>query len=282
MGKPRLEIAIVGAGNLSRVLAISLRRAGYRVNQIISRSATSSRRRAAKLARKTGAQPTTLESIRLDFDLLWICIPDDNIRQCAQALAARRDWQGKVVLHTSGALASDELKPLKARGAVIGSVHPMNTFVAASKASMKGVPFAAEGDPGAMKAVRPLIQALGGELFTIRKRNKALYHATGSFSSPLLVALLATAEQTARASGVSKPATLLQPIVKQTVENFFKLGGAEAFSGPLRRGDLETIRRHLKELRKLPQVRAVYVALAKQAIAALPVKKGSELMKLLK
>jgi predicted short-subunit dehydrogenase-like oxidoreductase (DUF2520 family) len=282
MGRPGLEIAIVGAGNLARVLAISLHRAGYRVSQIVSRSAISSRRRAAALARRTSSQTTTLESIRLDFDLLWICVPDDNIRACAQALADKRDWQGKIVLHTSGALSSDELKPLKSRGAATGSVHPMNTFVAASRTSMKGVPFAAEGDVKALKAVRPLIHALGGELFTIPKRNKALYHATGSLSSPLLVALLATAMQTARASGVNKPASLLEPIVRQTVNNFFSLGAADAFSGPLRRGDLETIRRHLKELRKLPQVREVYVALAKQAAEACPVKRRSELMKLLK
>lgn len=282
MGKPRLEIAIVGAGNLARVLALSLHRAGYRVSQIISRSATSSKKRAAELARQTGAQPTTIESFRPDFDLLWICVPDDNIRECARALGNAGGWEGKIVLHTSGALTSDELKPLKARGAAIASVHPMNTFVAASKASMKGVPFAAEGDPGALRSVRPMIQALGGELFTIRKRDKALYHATGSFASPLLVALLSTAQETARASGISKPASVLQPIIKQTVENFFMLGGAGAFSGPLRRGDVETIRRHLNELRKLPQVRAVYLALAKQAVAALPVKKRSELMKLLR
>ena len=88
---------------------------------------------------------------RLDGDLVWFCVPDREIARAARQLADAADWQGKVALHSSGALASDELRGLRLRGAAVASVHPLMTFVLGSVPSLKGVPFAFEGDPAAVR-----------------------------------------------------------------------------------------------------------------------------------
>jgi predicted short-subunit dehydrogenase-like oxidoreductase (DUF2520 family) len=119
---------------------------------------------------------------------------------------------------------------------------------------------------------RGIVRTLGGEVFSIPKSKKAAYHAWGAFTSPLLVTLLVTAEQVARAAGFSKADARknMLPIVKQTLANYVKLGPAGAFSGPIVRGDVEIVRKHLRVLQKVPAAREVYVALARAALRQLP------------
>ena len=101
-----------------------------------------------------------------------------------------------------------------------------------------------------------------------------LYHAFGSFASPLVIALMASLERVARAAGL-KPddaKTMMVPLLWQTLRNYLQHDAASAFSGPLVRGDVATVRRHLKELKAVPEARAVYLALASAAMKNLPVK----------
>src|SRR5260370_14706119 len=111
---------------------------------------------------------------------------------------------------------------------------------------MKAVPFAVEGDRAAVSIARRIVRNLGADIFPIRKESKVLYHALGSFSSPLVVATLVTAERVGRAAGLSLSQTrkVMAPILRQTLQNYLERGPAAAFIGPIKRGDLETIRRH--------------------------------------
>jgi predicted short-subunit dehydrogenase-like oxidoreductase (DUF2520 family) len=124
---------------------------------------------------------------------------------------------------------------------------------------------------------------LGGEAFTIRKQHKAAYHAWGAFASPLLVATLVTAEPVARAAGLSaaQARKRMLPIVRQTIANYEGLGPAGAFSGPIVRGDAETVRKHLQVLKKVPEARDVYLALARAALRYLPARNRAKLRKAL-
>jgi predicted short-subunit dehydrogenase-like oxidoreductase (DUF2520 family) len=157
------------------------------------------------------------------------------------------------------------------------------TFVHGSMPSLKGVPFAVEGDAVAVRAARRMVRDLGGEAFAIRGRHKAAYHAWGAFTSPLLVATLVTGEQLARAAGLSaaEARKKMLPIVRQTIANYQALGPAGAFSGPLVRGDTEIVRKHLTVLRKVPEARDVYLALARAALRYLPVRNRAALKKAL-
>src|SRR5262250_1480450 len=136
-------IAIVGAGHLANALAVGLRHAGYEIEEVIARSRVPSLRKAQQLAKKAGARASVMAAANPQAQVVWFCVPDAEVAHAAQALA-RADWKRKVALHSSGALASDELGALRRHGAAVGSVHPFMTFVRASQPSLAGVSFAIE------------------------------------------------------------------------------------------------------------------------------------------
>jgi predicted short-subunit dehydrogenase-like oxidoreductase (DUF2520 family) len=147
---------------------------------------------------------------------------------------------------------------------------------------MRGIWFGVEGDPAAVRVARRIARDLGGQALEIRARNKALYHALGSFASPMIVAVLALAQKIAGEAGVPQGARrgLIEPILLRTVENYVRRGAAAAFSGPLVRGDITTIRAHLASLGRVRGALDVYKALVRSAIRTLPVAKRSEFEKL--
>jgi predicted short-subunit dehydrogenase-like oxidoreductase (DUF2520 family) len=173
---------------------------------------------------------------------------------------------------------------LKKKGIAAASVHPLMTFVPGSKPSLAGVPFALEGDPAAVRLARQIVRDLGGESLLLPASRKAAYHAWATFTSPLLLAFLVTLEEVARAAGLEPLDARRRslPIIRQTLANYAQLGPANSFSGPIIRGDVATVVRHLKVLKKTPQAREVYIALARSALRRLPAKNRSELSRLLK
>ena len=283
--KTEPRIAIVGTGNLGTVLARVLREAGYRITEIVSRDLPASRRRARALARKVGARATTLRSPELSAALVWICVPDRAIANQARELTkALSDWKGRVVVHSSGALDHRELNVLRRRGAKVVSAHPLMTFVPGVRPSLRGVGFAVEGDAAAVRVLRGVIRTLGAEAFSIERRHKAAYHAWGTFASPMLIALLALTERVAQASGVGSAAARrrMLPILRQTLENYGKHGAARAFSGPLVRGDAETVRKHQRVVKQVKGAEDAYRALAQAALRHLPAKNRKALEAALK
>ncbi len=287
-------IAIVGAGSLATFLAVALRHAGFTITEVIARDSPRSRRRARTLAAKVGAQAVAAHSAVLDATLLWFCVPDREIRRAASLLADHLLTRARVgqkivrfVLHSSGALSSRELDPMRAVGAAVASVHPLMTFVAGAHPSghpsMTGVPFAMEGDAAAKRVARRIVRELGGESFALPASRKAAYHTWATLTSPLLLAFLVTLEAAARAAGLTRQDARRKslPIIRQTLENYSRLGPAQSFSGPLVRGDAETVAKHLAVLKKHPGAREVYVALARAALRGLPVKNRDELKRLL-
>jgi len=266
-------ITVIGAGNLARVLGLALHTAGYSIEEIVSRDASESRKRARALARQVGARVATYATARLDADIIWLCVSDDVIFPTASAIA-NRNWKGKIALHSSGARSSREMQLLRKRGASIGSLHPMQTFVRLSPGTLKHVSFAVEGDPAAVRVGRRIARDLGGSVFTIRPEAKVLYHAIGSFCSPMIVACLATAERIAEAAGIPPQATkrIIHPILRQTIANYLAKGPAAAFSGPINRGDINTIHKHLEALSEVDAAREIYLALARSALRKLPVR----------
>jgi len=282
--KRRPTIALIGSGNLARALGPALRNAGYRIEIVAFRPSPSSKKRATALAKRLRAKPVALEEAAPQTDIVWLCHTDDALAETARELARKPGWKGIIVLHSSGALPSRVLAPLKRAGAHTASLHPMMTFVPGTVPRIKAVPFAVEGDRHAVAVARRIVSDLKADSFAIRESSKTLYHALGSFSSPLVVATLATAERVGRAAGLSPSETrkVMGPILQQTFKNYLERGAAAAFSGPIKRGDLETVRRHLRELRRVPGAADVYRALVKSAVRDLPVKRKKELIRMLK
>ena len=279
----RLTITLIGAGNLAQALGPALSAAGYKIDFVAARETASSRRRAAMLARLLEARAQSLKDAGPSSDIIWICHTDDALAETAKLLARKTGWSGKIVLHSSGALSSDVLSALKRKGASTASLHPMMTFVPGATPRMDEVPFAVEGDSRAVSVARRIVRDLGAESFAIKKATKPLYHALGSFSSPMIVAALVTAERVGRGAGLTASQTrrVMAPILRQTMKNYAERGAAAAFSGPIKRGDLNTVLRHLKELKRVPGATEVYRALVKSALMDLPSAKKKELMRLL-
>ena len=256
-------VAIVGAGSLATSLAAALDDAGFTITEIVARNSPQSRRCPRTLAAKVGAQVVTANSAALDATVLWFCVPDREIRGAASAvadrLAARAATSKKnkirFAFHSSGALSSRELEPLRKAGAAVASVHPLMTFVAGARPSLQGVPFAMEGDDAATRVARRIVRELGGESFRLPASRKAAYHAWATLTSPLLLAFLVTLEEAARAAGLTREDARRKslPIIQQTLANYSRLGPALSFSGPLVRGDAETVAKHLAALKKHPE-----------------------------
>lgn len=276
-------ISIVGAGNLAHALAIALRRTGYKIDEIIARSGGTSLNKARTLARQIAAHASVVSAAAMRSKIVWFCVPDSEIAHAAAALAVRLNWKQKIALHSSGALASDELAVLRRQGASVASVHPMMTFVRDSQPSLQSVPFAIEGDVPAVRVAHRIVKDLGAAAYPIRKPDKPAYHAWGTFGSPLVMALLATTERVAEAAGVEPSAARRRmiPILIQTLANYAAFGAPGAFSGPIVRGDVETVKRHLQVLRKEPAAREVYLALGRAALRYLPAKNKTLLKRIL-
>ena len=270
-----LDLCIVGPGRLGTALATQLQRNYDCVDTIVARH--SSIAKAIALAEKIDATAKEFDSADFDQTVTWLCVPDGALASCAKAMAQRREWRGKIVFHSSGALSSDELQPLRDKGALVASVHPMMTFAPESTPQLAGVVFALEGDHKAVEAARRLVTSLHGSEFVIAKENKVLYHAFGSFLAPLLLTTLTVGEKVGEEAGVPPKMirAAMQRIVSQTVDNYFKLGSEAAFTGPLIRGDVEVVKKHLKALN--PVQREAYVGLVNAALAYLPVGKADEI-----
>jgi predicted short-subunit dehydrogenase-like oxidoreductase (DUF2520 family) len=243
----------------------------------------------------------------LEATLLWFCVPDREIHGAASALAghlaprAAAHTKNRVssrvpskvpnkvpnkfrfAFHSSGALLSRELEPLRKAGIAVASVHPLMTFVAGTRPSLTDVPFAMEGDRAATQVARQIVRKLGAESFSLPAARKAAYHAWATLTSPLLLAFLVTLEEAARAAGLTREDARRKslPIIRQTLANYSRLGPAPSFSGPLIRGDAETVAKHLAALKQHPGACEVYVALARAALRGLPVKNRDRLRRLL-
>jgi predicted short-subunit dehydrogenase-like oxidoreductase (DUF2520 family) len=246
----RPSIAIIGTGRLGTAMAKRLSEAGYCVKTLTRKS-----RRVSQL----------------DAQVTWFCVPDAEIARVANTFSQFK-WTEKIAFHSSGVLSSGALNSLRKAGARVASVHPLMTFVKGSVPELSGVPFAIEGDGSAIRVARSIVHDLGGHAVTIKKQDKVAYHAFATMICPLLVSLLAASEKTAALAGICAvdARRRMFPIIRQTLRNYEKLGPAAAFSGPIVRGDLETIRAHLNVLGKIPAAKNAYAALARAALELLP------------
>jgi predicted short-subunit dehydrogenase-like oxidoreductase (DUF2520 family) len=257
------SIAIVGVGRLGTALARRLSEAGYRVSKTNSRQ--------------------SLNRKKLNADVVWIGVPDAEIANIAGKLS-QVQWKNKFAFHSSGVLSSDTLNSLRRAGARVASVHPLMSFVKGAVPELTGVSFAIEGDEPAVRAARVIIRDLGGQPVAIRKQDKVAYHAFATMICPLLVSLLAASEKAAALAGMSAADSRrrMLPIIRQTLHNYEKRGPAGAFSGPVVRGDVETIQAHLKALAKVRSVKNVYSALARAALELLPNRNRNQILRSLK
>ena len=182
-----------------------------------------------------------------------LAVRDDAIRPLAEALARVGAIRGdQVVLHLSGAQGQEALGPLVASRAALGSLHPLQTISSPEHAAerLKGAWAAVEGMPRAVQAAEALAQELGLRPFHIPSKAKPIYHASAVFASNYFVVVEAVAQRLLRHAGLSDAEAwqALRPLVEGTFENLSRQEPMAALTGPVERGDVATIRRHLEAL----------------------------------
>jgi predicted short-subunit dehydrogenase-like oxidoreductase (DUF2520 family) len=270
---PKPDVSIIGLGNWGTSLAAALTRTSTPPCEIVVRR------------KRPKASTVTWNKARLDARILWLCVPDSAIPKAAAQIARRRpDLHGKIVVHSSGALAVDALDPARRAGAAVASVHPAMTFPGRHPVPLDGVLFGVEAsDPAARRTLDDLVRRLGGRPFNISSRYKALYHAAGTLASPLLVSELAAAIEAARLAGLDRRNAIrwVESLATATFRNLFTRGPARSFSGPFARGEAGTIQLHLQALQKHPILAALYRSLAVYAVDSLPVQNSSALEQVL-
>ncbi len=272
MTKRRRQLSIIGAGSVGTALACLAHRAGYDVVAVASRRMESSRRACRMLGRDVAVAEATEAAER--GDLVLITTPDDAIAEVCRTLADAGAFRpDSVVAHCSGALSSNVLAPAREQcGVHVGSVHPMQTFPNAASALSRfaGTWCFVEGDPPAISELRDLFTAIGGRVEQISTAKKALYHAAAVVACNYLVALLEAAGELAEHAGIDRARAnaAMQPLVEATVENARRLGPAQALTGPVARGDVETVRQHLAAIEPVSsELAALYRLMGRRAVA---------------
>jgi predicted short-subunit dehydrogenase-like oxidoreductase (DUF2520 family) len=173
-----------------------------------------------------------------------------------------------VAFHLSGALGTDPLAPLLSRGYGIGALHPLQTLAdpVLGARQLRGVFFSLSGDPPAMAVARRLVHHLGGSTVAIPVSRRPLYHAAAVFASNYLATLVAASGRLLSQAGVPDDEALdaILPLARGSLENLIRMGPVQALTGPISRGDLETVRLHLRTLE--PGARRLYAALGLETL----------------
>jgi predicted short-subunit dehydrogenase-like oxidoreductase (DUF2520 family) len=259
-----VSLGIVGAGRVGAVLGSALRSAGHHVTAAAGESAAS-RARAALLL--PGVPVDKPSAVSRSCDLLLLTVPDDMLDNVVSMLAASGAIRpGQLVAHTSGRHGLQVLAPARAAGAEVLALHPAMTFTGTDVdlARLPGCAFGVTAEsPTAVAVATALVEDLGGRLVWVPEDKRTLYHAGLAHGANHLVTLVTQAMDLLRESGATDPALTLGPLLRAALDNALAMGDA-ALTGPIVRGDVETVRAHLVELtRTAPGTLPSYVALAR-------------------
>jgi predicted short-subunit dehydrogenase-like oxidoreductase (DUF2520 family) len=261
-----VKIGFIGAGTTGTALAVRLSQKECPVVAVSSRT-LSSAQKLARLVPNCQVCHTAQELADL-AELVFITTPDDVIaRVCSEV-----QWRGgQSVVHCSGAYSVDILEPAKDLGAAVGSFHPLQTFADVNQAieNLPGSTFALEAEEPLLSTLKELTFLLNGNWVELKPGDKVLYHAAAVFACNYLVTLVKLALDLWQDFGVSsKEATrALLPLLEGTINNIDNIGLPHCLTGPVARGDLGTIERHLSALEaKSPSLLTTYKELGLQTI----------------
>jgi len=260
------NIGFIGAGTVGTALAVRLREKGYPVIAVASRTRASAERLAGMV---DGCQVHHSGQAVADVaEMVFVTTPDDAIA----GVAAQVTWHpGQSVIHCSGAESLDILEPVTKAGAQAGAFHPLQTLASVDHAreNIPGSSFALEAEEPLLGTLKDMVNALQGWWLELRPGDKVLYHAAAVMACNYLVTLVKLATDLWQTFGVStKEATqALLPLLQGTVNNLGNVGLPNCLTGPIARGDLGTIRKHITALEaKAPGLLTAYRELGRQTV----------------
>lgn len=265
-GEPPL-VGIIGAGAVGTALGAALHRAGWPVVAVGSRDEA---RRSRFRSLVPGVRAFAEAAPVLDeAELVILAVPDDAVPELAAEL---RLYGGQALIHTSGVLGAEALEPARAAGTQVGAFHPLVAFADTERAieALRGATVAVEGDDELASLLATMAEALGATAVRLAPGSKAAYHAAAVLAAGGFVALLDAIAELGRAAGLDEQGSLAiyGGLIEQTLGNARALGIATALTGPMTRGDVGTLARHLEALARLaPGALPLYRAAAEREIA---------------
>ena len=262
----RYRVGVIGAGRVGAVLAATLREAGHEIVAVAGESDASRGRIADLLPGVPVDKPT---AVARACDVLLLTVPDDMLANVVAMLSASGAiHDGQRVVHTSGRHGLAVLDPAAAVGAVPVAMHPAMTFTgtAVDLTRLSGCVFGVTADERDRPFTEALVADLGGTPMWVSEERRSLYHAALAHGANHLVTLVAQAMELLDAAGADDPAGTLRPLLGAALDNALDHGDA-ALTGPIVRGDVETVRGHLDQLRATaPDTLPSYVALARSTL----------------
>lgn len=261
-------IAIVGSGPVAQAIGRLLHTRGAPVVALASRNPASAERAATFVGPSVRAVRCA-EIPRLATHVL-IAVSDDGIPSVAEALA-HAGMRGGVALHTCGARGPEALKALQANGVACGVLHPLQTIVDGEQgaARLQGISFALSGDRLALEWAEEIVALLGGQSLHLGPGQLGAYHAGAVMAGNGLVAILDAAVVLMAGAGIEPEAALraVAPLTRTSLENVLSRGPEAALTGPIVRGDTETVARHTKALAEAPAtVAGLYRAVGRRLL----------------
>ncbi|NHZ42190.1 Rossmann-like and DUF2520 domain-containing protein ['Massilia aquatica' Holochova et al. 2020] len=236
---------LIGAGHVGRVLGRLFAATGaFAVQDVLTRSQAGAQDAVGFV--KAGRAVPSMDRMR-SADVWMLAVGDDQIGPVCAQLARCQPLQGAIVFHCSGARSAAELAPATQAGALAASVHPIRSFADPAQVARHfgGTFCGIEGDCAALAVLTPALEAIGAQPVPIDAQAKTVYHAASVFASNYLVTVLDAALRAYQAAGVPEPVAraLAQPLASESMANVFRLGAAAALSGPIARGDMDTVAR---------------------------------------
>ncbi len=260
------NIGFIGAGVVGTAMAVCLSRKGYSVIAVASRSRTS----AVKLAESvSGCQVyESCQAVADEADLIFVTTPDDDIPDVVSAL----QWHsGKSVVHCSGVDSLDVLEKAREEGAFVGGLHPLQTFASVTHAiqNLPGSTFALEAEEPLLSVLRKIAESMEGKAVVLGLGDKSLYHAAAVIACNYTVTLMKMATDLWKTFDVLPDEAIeaLMPLLKGTVNNIQRVGLPDCLTGPVARGDIGTVIKHLEAIdEKAPAISRAYREMGLQTI----------------
>ena len=261
-----LRVGVIGAGRVGAVLAAALRSRGHVIVSVAGESDASKRRAAELLPGVPMAKPT---AVARGCDVLLLTVPDDMLENVVTQLAASGAiHDGQIVAHTSGSHGLRVLDPATRIGARPVALHPAMTFTGTTLdlERLADCVFGVTAGPGERAWAADVVAELGATVMWVPEELRSLYHAGLAHGANHLVTLVTQAMELLGAAGASDPAAILRPLLQAALDNALAEGDS-ALTGPIVRGDVNTVRAHLAELaRTAPDTIPSYVALARATL----------------
>lgn len=268
----RPTIAIIGPGKVGSALAILARDAGYDIVAVGGRDEARVRAVASEVGNDVQALSVTAAAASSEFVILTVS--DAAVQSVAEKIAQAASLaSGAIVVHCSGALTSEVLSSVKTQPDIsTGSFHPLQTFpnVESALESLPGSHSFIEGDARAVEVLERFGADIGTTCVPIETESKVLYHASAVMACNYLCSLIDAALTANEAAGIDRGVAVqaLRPLIQATLDNIVSLGPEAALTGPIQRGDAQTVALHAQALSQVsPELQALYRALGSWTVS---------------